>query len=128
MSDVLVLVCCVGRVLWSLGSCLEAVFSLSAFEVLLLLSGRPLPERGSVLFPVPAVLISPCELPGVETASVRQCTALYCFETEYQRMPFSFCGALDGGIGCELWKASSQALGELCVGSATGPSLIVGIY
>lgn len=48
------------------------------------LVGQPssLPERGTVLFPVPAVLISPQKFPGVETASVRQSTALHCFETE----------------------------------------------
>lgn len=58
-----------------------------AFEVLLLVSGGPAqlsPQRGSVLFQVLAVLVSPRKFPGVETALVRQSAALYCFATQLQ--------------------------------------------
>lgn len=50
--------------------------------------GRSLfPERGSVLFSVPAVLIYPCEFPGVETASVRQGTAFIVLKPSNSNCP-----------------------------------------
>ena len=96
----------------------------SAFEVLLLASGGPAqlsPREGLILFPVPAVLLSPCEFPGVETAWVRRSAAFIVWKPSNSERPSGSVGPLDGDW-CGVWKASSWALGELSVGSAIGPS------
>lgn len=83
-----------------------------AFEVSLLVPGGPAPlspQKGSVLFQVPAVLVSPREFPGVETALVRQSAAL-CFATQLRRLSFGLRGAVRRGLVCELCEASSRVL------------------